>query len=1245
MTVHQKLQVVQKVLKEGSSVSSVCRKFGISRKTFYEWRKRYLAAAPRDKSSCLEKRHLRGLQHPRGKKDLFKYEILRIVAAHPDWGSHKISKILFTRNKKLGNHGVYTLLKTLGLETEERRKEFSGLHRTLNHVRDRFAPGPRRLLNQARKRMAEDVLLTGKKVNQVAEDFKVSRKTVWKWVNRYRQAQGKQASILPFLADQHPTAWAHPRGTPERLERKILNLVAVHPEYSCQHLRQEIRELGHHGIQNVLWRNGLSTYQKRLAFAKTWVSAPTYPVFAWLNRLKTVFETFVPQLAPAPPLRLKRSVTIFLLSFAFSSILSLLFLTWLQTFSGQPIPARLGLLFATFSLTFGLFFFLYSLKYYFTLILILGFSRQVSGPARLASESVAGGGDGNQESGNGNGNGPLTDSAGSLQASSGYKGILERLFGVKINGNGAGNGNGHGKAYGGGITGGLQPDLSQVTLSRQPFVSIHLPMYNEKRVVDRLLTASTSQDYPNYEVVVIDDSTDETTQILRSNWQGHPKVKIIHRESREGYKGGALQEALKISDPRTEFVVVFDADFLPYPDTITQFLKYFQVTAGTLRFDSGQALDFSPGGRTSQKKMPLRGSTSPIPYTLYPKPSVSPIAAVQGYQWHVLNKSENWITKGVRAEYAGSYVIERSGTEALGALKQIAGSVYMIRRDILQRYGWGTSITEDFELTLRLHRDGFKVVYTPYIQTPSECVSTLRRLIRQRMRWAEGHSHNIKKMFRQLMWGRWEILDAFKRSVPALQGRTSLGREKVWIPSKLTLMEKLEFAYLSPYYLQAAFFMLGTLSWFISESVFKTRLPFWTSIWGWSLVFTNLFSLPLMNTVGLFLEESEERDYMGVLSFITLSYLLVPFQGYAALKGFLEKEEGPWFRTPKTGRITDIFTPGRFYRFITGIFGRPSPASAGYGAAGRLATAPVVQRSAGLSLNSYLALATANNHFNGFQVKPRRLRWVAKVAIALLLCFSVSLFTLARNITVVQATPTTNKILYIETDASAVLTGSNKHQLRETSAGSCDTGQSVKHGKNTYWIQVIPDTGTNTTNAGTVSPCPSSATGNGWIFDTPFQTNGTLDGNFTFRYYFTGTAYSANTGRVRVCAYRIQVSGGALGTSTSLFGYTGTTADAYPTAGSEEQEDTATDPCIAGCTFTATENYLYFDFYVNSDNIANSGAAITAFGEDQCGTTSPRITISSFLIPEKLTLFLLMVPFIPMMVLWMKKRKETILLR
>jgi len=258
------------------------------------------------------------------------------------------------------------------------------------------------------------------------------------------------------------------------------------------------------------------------------------------------------------------------------------------------------------------------------------------------------------------------------------------------------------------------------------------------------------------------------------------------------------------------------------------------------------------------------------------------VAAVQSYQWHVLNKSESWLTQAVRTEYAGSYMVERPFQEALGSMKMIAGTAYMVRADLLREFGWGRSLTEDWELTLRLYERGYKVVYTPYAETPAECVSTFPRLARQRMRWAEGHSYNVRKWF-------WTIL------------RCRFARP----------LEKLEFAFYAAYYLQALFFMVGTLSWLLAEIVLKVHVPQWTALLGWSLLFSNLLSLPLMNLGGLLLEGAPRKDYAGILGAIALSYLLVPFQAWAAVKGLFEHEEGPWYRTPKTGRITDPVWPLR----------------------------------------------------------------------------------------------------------------------------------------------------------------------------------------------------------------------------------------------------------------------------------------------------------------------------------------------
>ena len=468
----------------------------------------------------------------------------------------------------------------------------------------------------------------------------------------------------------------------------------------------------------------------------------------------------------------------------------------------------------------GILFFAYAMKYYVSMAMIM----------------AASGGNGNGANGRFNGNG--------FKNGNGLNGLKngKRLNGLR-NGHGLRNGNGNGNGNG-----------AKERLKVQPFVSIQLPLFNEKTVVDRLLTACTSLDYENYEIIVADDSSDETINRLEK-WAKHPKVRVLHRINRSGFKGAALHHAMEIMNPQTEFLAVFDADFVPPPQIIWQFLDYFYG----YKEKNGNGNGNGNKNEESPELMDER------------------VGVVQGYQWHMLNADENWITKGVRAEYSGSYVIERSGQELLGGMKMISGSVYMIRADVLREIGWGTSITEDWELTLKLYLHGYKVLYTPFIQAPSECVSTFGHLVKQRMRWAEGHTYNVRKYFM-----------------------------KVMTSSKISRREKLEFIYFAPYYLQSIFFTIGTVAWFFSETILHHEIPYWTSLLGWSLVFSNMGALVLMNLSGLFMERGVKKEWTGVLSAVAYGTLLVPFQAYAALKGLLEVEEGGWFRTPKTGIITKV---------------------------------------------------------------------------------------------------------------------------------------------------------------------------------------------------------------------------------------------------------------------------------------------------------------------------------------------------
>jgi cellulose synthase/poly-beta-1,6-N-acetylglucosamine synthase-like glycosyltransferase len=104
-------------------------------------------------------------------------------------------------------------------------------------------------------------------------------------------------------------------------------------------------------------------------------------------------------------------------------------------------------------------------------------------------------------------------------------------------------------------------------VSRWPKVTIQLPIFNERYVIERLVDAVSQFDYPreSLDVQVLDDSTDETREVAcacveRHAAQGLP-IAYIHRTNREGYKAGALENGLKTA--QGEFIAIFDADFLP----------------------------------------------------------------------------------------------------------------------------------------------------------------------------------------------------------------------------------------------------------------------------------------------------------------------------------------------------------------------------------------------------------------------------------------------------------------------------------------------------------------------------------------------------------------------------------------------------------------------------------------------------------------------------------------------------------
>lgn len=113
-----------------------------------------------------------------------------------------------------------------------------------------------------------------------------------------------------------------------------------------------------------------------------------------------------------------------------------------------------------------------------------------------------------------------------------------------------------------------------------PFVTIQLPIYNEKYVIQRLLLKIAQIEYPKdkLEIQVLDDSTDdsiaETATLVSQILQTGIDIKHIQRTNRFGFKAGALKEGLVVA--KGEFIAIFDADFLPQSDWLLKTIPYFK---------------------------------------------------------------------------------------------------------------------------------------------------------------------------------------------------------------------------------------------------------------------------------------------------------------------------------------------------------------------------------------------------------------------------------------------------------------------------------------------------------------------------------------------------------------------------------------------------------------------------------------------------------------------------------------------
>ena len=249
-----------------------------------------------------------------------------------------------------------------------------------------------------------------------------------------------------------------------------------------------------------------------------------------------------------------------------------------------------------------------------------------------------------------------------------------------------------------------------LTPSKLPLITVQLPIYNERYVIGRLLKAVAMLDYPKekMEIQILDDSTDETSDICQREADKLSKqgfdVKYLHRHSRKGYKAGALQQGLLRSSG--EFLVIFDADFIPSPDFLIKTLPYF-----------------------TNKKTGL----------------------VQT-RWGHINASQSWLTRVQELGLNGHFIIDQQGRDKSGLFINFNGTAGIWRKTcIVDAGGWQfDTLTEDLDLSYRAQMRGWKLNYCPDIITPAELPFLLNSVRTQQFRWIKGGIETSKKILGNL---------------------------------------------------------------------------------------------------------------------------------------------------------------------------------------------------------------------------------------------------------------------------------------------------------------------------------------------------------------------------------------------------------------------------------------------------------------------------------------------------------------
>lgn len=227
----------------------------------------------------------------------------------------------------------------------------------------------------------------------------------------------------------------------------------------------------------------------------------------------------------------------------------------------------------------------------------------------------------------------------------------------------------------------------------KPFITIMIPAHNEGSVIEKTVENIMTVDYDNYELILIDDrSDDNTAEIIQEIARKNPKIKSLIRDKGAfPGKSAVLNDALEIADG--EAILVFDADARIKPDFIKKLL---------------------------------------------PKLEPEDVGAVQARKV-ISNRNDNFLTRCQDNEMALDTHFQ-VGRDAVKGAVELRGNGELIKRIALNDIGgWNNyTITDDLDMSTRMQIKGWDIRFCPEVSVYEEGVTKYIPLLRQRRRWIEG---------------------------------------------------------------------------------------------------------------------------------------------------------------------------------------------------------------------------------------------------------------------------------------------------------------------------------------------------------------------------------------------------------------------------------------------------------------------------------------------------------------------------